>query len=295
MSGNLGIFAVCSILILSVFHVIWIRPIQSRIKGFNGEKDTLKQAQELLGQLLRYQPNKSLVASNYKFFTPLLEKLIQLQRQFGGSMADQLVTFQTGLEREIEFELKLRDQFRSGLIQVLLLWIVIIFQYFVGCYFIEKELSVGFLLSVTILHFISILGVEKFFKELRDHFFYSHDEFLQCLMTLQLLGSSRLSVQEILEASSYERLCELKLKNLELLELRIQLLSIVHEWKSGGGSLGPKVQAIMRQVQSIRSIQTQKFEKIQKALLFVIMALVSLPSYFWSLIQLTRDVFSQAS
>ena len=225
----------------------------------------------------RSELKASLELPRYKFYHEIIEGLLQLARRLGGNYQESLQFLREGLQKDRQFEKKLKEMLLGTWLQMglmmLLTWA-----------FILSALSLVDV-KISILKLALILGWQLtglsllpiLIGRLRRLYFSDIGKLWRMLYILQSLLKVPLSRSEVLTLAGVLELNSIKQKSLSSLVEKLK--DLCQRCLQQGGSFDGEVKSLMDE---LRFQETWHFELFGKRLMVIKLALLSLfflPSY----------------
>ena len=223
----------------------------------------------------RDQPKGQL--PQYKFFSPLINLLLEMSRRFGGQYKEALLSVKESLNQDLQFEKKLKEFIWGSYFQK-----VAIFSMSWGFIFFAQHLTA---VSLSAQVYLGILGWQLIglvllpimLKVLKKHYFSGLGQLWLSVYVLKALASVSLSRSEIFKIAKIYELGDIKHKNLENIVMKLQG-SCELSLKQGGSYL-KDVEELIGECRFIEKWHIELFEKRLNALKLLILSLFFLPSY----------------
>lgn len=214
----------------------------------------------------------------FKFYTSLLLKLLEANRQEGISIRQLIPELRSGVQRDIQFEKKVSKVILGGNFQFLVIalstWGFVFFsQQLIE---IKLDLKLGLLMLVLqVLGFLFLNLVTAWFKKKKFRPFASAFEELYLFKSLVEV---RMPIKQILLDSKILNGALVNSKVFKSIHNRIAYS--VERWKNSGVSPKDEAEELIKEIWYSQEEQFTDFIKKIEILKFIIMALLFLPAYF---------------
>ncbi len=214
----------------------------------------------------------------FKFYTALIQNLLEANRVSGISLMKILPELKVEIQKDIQFERKILKEIHGGYFQFL----IIIFTTWGFVFLSQKlvatvvDLKIYFLmitlqiLGFSIFYFLMRLIKNKKFKPFSNAF-----RELYLFMTLTEL---RKPINTILTESNIQNGALFQAKCFSL--LRVRLSSSVERWKNSGHSPKSEAEELIKELWYLQDEHFNDFLKKIQITKFILMALLFLPAYF---------------
>lgn len=227
---------------------------------------------------------------HYKFYTEVVETLLNLARRMGGNYQESLLHLREGLQADRQFEKKLKEMVLGTWLQMGMM-MVLTWTFIVSALFLV-DIKISFTKLILILLWQSLgLGLlPLILKYLREYFFGDIGRLWKMLYILKSLSKVPLSRTEILTMAQVQELKLIKQKN--LFSLVEKLKGVCQKALQVGGSYDEEVGYLMSE---LRFQEKWHFELFEKKLMMVKLGLLSvffLPSYLAFIFVLLGDLLA---
>ncbi|HLT23196.1 MAG TPA: hypothetical protein VKZ84_07125 [Bacteriovoracaceae bacterium] len=262
------------------FYFIWLLGLFYWLKPRSKEKK-LPPGEELFRWLKKFnwerREDHSTKLPEYKFFSSLVNLLLEMSRRFGGQYKEALLSVKESLNQDLQFEKKLREFIWGSYFQKFCIfsmsWGFILFAKSLT----EVHLSFSIYLVILCWQILGLILFPIFCRILKRYYFSGIGQLWLSLYVLKALASVSLSRSEIFKMAQIYELNAIKHKNLE---------NIVHKLQSScelslkqGGSYLKDIEELISECKFIEKWHVELFEKRMNALKLLILSIFFLPSY----------------
>ena len=230
------------------------------------------------GSLTKGIINQKNPLPRFKFYTGLIERLLEAQRLEGISFKKLIPELRLGIQKEMQFEKKVMKEILGGNLQ----FIIIVFTTWSFIFFSQaliavkiNNLIIFFILLLQVLGFILFNFLAKWLKKKQ---FANYSNAFREIYLFQSLVEVRMPIQTILQESQIASGVLVTHPRFHLLARRI--IHSVERWRSTG--LSPKEESIelTKEIWHQEEEDFLDFIKNLQILKFILMALLFLPAYF---------------
>jgi hypothetical protein len=226
----------------------------------------------------------------YKFYTEVIEILLNLSRKMGGNYQDSLLYLREGLQNDRQFEKKLKEMILGTWMQMgmmmVLTWGFIIASLFI----VEIKVAAWKLIGIFCWQTVGMGLLPLLLKRLRTRFFADIGRLWKMLYVLNSLVRVPLARSEVMGLAGIVDLALIKQKNLASLVEKLR--GTCERALKLGGSYEEDVRSLMDE---LRFQEKWSFELFEKRLTVIKLALISLfflPSYLGFIFLLLGDLLS---
>jgi hypothetical protein len=226
----------------------------------------------------------------YKFYTGIVELLLNMARKLGGNYQESLLFLRAGLQADRQFEKKLKEMVLGCWLQMGLM-MLLTWAFILGA-LTMVEVKVGLLPLMLILLWqcTGLVTLPFFLRHFRRRLFGDIGKLWHMLYVLNSLSRVPLARGEILKLAGVVSLKDIRQKNLD--HLVVKLKAICQRALQVGGSYEEEVLSLMEE---LRFQEKWHFELFEKRLLVLKLALLSvffLPSYLAFIFLLLGDLLA---
>ncbi|MGE3611130.1 MAG: hypothetical protein AB7I27_16180 [Bacteriovoracaceae bacterium] len=236
------------------------------------------------------QIGEKVVLPRYKFYSEVIEVLLNLARRMGGNYQEALLFLREGLMADRQFEKKLKEIILGAWFQMVLMmgltWAFIIGSLSI----VEINVAPFKLVGILLWQIIGLACLPILIKVFREKFFSDIGKIWKVLFILKSLAKVPLSRSEVLNMAGVSELKQIKQSN--LFPIVNKLKEICQRALQIGGSYENEVNYLMEE---LRFQEKWHFELFEKRLLVVKIALLAvffLPSYLAFIFLLLSDLMT---
>jgi len=234
----------------------WIKNFEWGSKSFNGEQIRL---------------------INYKFYSQLIEQILNFSRKYGGQYQEGFLFLREGLRLDQQFEKKMKEIKLSSYFQILLIFTITWSFVLTVSYSANLRLSWNNYLGILCWQSLGLVQFPFWIKFLRKRYFHDIGLFWKILYSLRSLSNVPLARSEIFRLSELFRIEEIKQNS--LIHLVQKLKRICEDTLKKGHPYDQEVKGIMEELRFIEKWHCELFEKKMGALKLLILSVFFLPSY----------------
>lgn len=213
----------------------------------------------------------------YKFFTDLINLLLEMSRRYGGQYKEALISVRESLGADIQFEKKLKEFIWGSYFQksciLILSWGFIL----LATSMTNIQLDFSVYMGIFSWQVIGLILFPLICRKLKNYYFDGIGKVWLSLYVLRSLSSAGLARSEIFKLAKINELHSVKHQNLESLVGKIQdtcELSLKQ-----GGSYLKEVEELSQECRFIEKWHLELFEKRLGAFKLAILGGFFLPSY----------------
>lgn len=226
----------------------------------------------------------------YKFYSGVVEVLLQLARKMGGNYQESLLFLRDGLQIDRQFEKKIRDAVLGMWLQMALM-MVLTWGFIIGALtLVDVRIAPVHLFLIFLWEAIGLSFLPLIIKFLRNKYFGDIGKLWKMLFVLKALAKVPLSRTEVLTAAGVQELNQIKQKSLE---------SIVQKLKEScqktlklGASYEGDVDYLMGELRFQEKWHFELFEKRLTVIKLTLLSVFFLPSYLAFIFLLLGDLMA---
>jgi hypothetical protein len=292
MSESQVMFTMTFYLILIGVLVYWVEapkalPINPLIK----RKDPASELEDWLKKFHwgnRQQLQATGALPVYKFYTEVVEVILNLARKMGGSYQDSLLFLREGLVSDRQFEKRLKEAQLGTWLQMGLM-VVLTWLFIFGALFIT-EIRIPFtkLLLIAGWQGLGLVCLPAILSHYRQKFFGDIGRLWKMLYVLNSLGKVPMARSEALTLAGVRELTEIRQKTLS--HIVEKLRSTCERILKVGGSYEAEVKSLMEELRFQEKWHFELFEKRLTVIKLGILSLFLLPSYLVFVFLLLGDL-----
>ena len=227
---------------------------------------------------------------SYKFYTEVVEVILNLARRMGGNYQDSLLFLREGLQFDRQFEKKIREAVLGTWLQMGMMmgltWLFILG----ALHLVEVKVSLVHLSMIFIWQTFGLSMLPFTLKWLRRKYFGDIGKIWKMLFVLRSLVKVPLSRTEVFTLAGVQELTTIKQKALESIVTKLK--ETCQKALKQGGSYEEEVKYLMEE---LRFQEKWHFELFEKRLIVIKLALLSiffLPSYLAFIFLLLSDLMA---
>lgn len=226
----------------------------------------------------------------YKFYTEVVEVLLQLARKMGGSYQEAILFLREGLQVDRQFEKKIREATLGMWLQMALMMALTWTFIFSALSLVDVKVSPSKLILIFLWQAAGLSVLPFLLKYFRQKYFGDIGKIWKMLFVLRSLVKVPLSRTEVLTIAGVQELNSIKQKS--LLTLVTKLKETCQKTLKVGTSYEEDVKYLMEE---LRFQEKWHFELFEKRLTVIKLALLSvffLPSYLAFIFLLLGDLMA---
>lgn len=213
----------------------------------------------------------------YKFYSDLVNLLLEMSRRFGGQYKEAFLSIKESLNQDLQFEKKLKEFIWGSYFQKFCIFAMSWGFIFFAQELTEVKLDFRVYLSIFSWQSIGILIFPLTCFYLKRYYFLGIGQLWLSLYVLKALSSVNLSRSEVFKLARIYQLQTIKHKNLETIVHKLQTCCEL-SLKQGGSYL-KDVEELISECRFIEKWHVELFEKRLNALKLLILSIFFLPSY----------------
>lgn len=279
-------------LILILFLVYWVESSTLvPINPLNKRKDPAAELEEWLKKFHwgnRQNLSQPTVLPAYKFYSEVVEVILNLARKMGGSYQDSLLFLREGLISDRQFEKRLREAQLGTWLQMGLM-VALTWAFIIGSLFIT-DLKIPFskLLLIAGWQALGLVGLPSLLAYYRKKFFGDIGRLWKMLYVLNSLGKVPLARSETLNLAGVRELSEIEQKTLS--HIVEKLRGLCERMLKVGGTFDGEVKSLMEELRFQEKWHFELFEKRLTVIKLGILSVFLLPSYLMFIFLLLGDL-----
>lgn len=283
------------IYIASVFILVyWVENdmrLSSKLLNFNKSD-----AYQLEDWLKKFNWNKqelsiSFKLPQYKFYSSVIEILLELARKKGGKFNEGLLFLRTGLQNDIQFEKRVKEILKGVWLQMSLMF-VMTWIFILSCIEMTKiDFSTSSLIGILMWQMLALMVLFLVLKWLRRYYFHDIGKMWKIMHILKSLGHAPLARSEIYQLAGLSDLNTLTQKN--LLPLSEKLQETCTQALKIGGNYFDEINSLMEELRFQEKWHFELFEKRLSALKLSLLSLFFLPSYLFFIFLLMEKLVKE--
>ncbi len=219
----------------------------------------------------------------YRFYTDLMNRLLNLQRTYGKSPENSFGDLRKALMKQRNFHLKYLSINRTAFLQFfvmgLLVWIMVI----LSSYSLAWKPPTGLIIIIVVLQTMGLLLYRWLSKVVDHRLFKSYNAMLYQSTQFLCLYQSGLPYQKVLEMSQITKVPFEK-------ELKSELDSMLNRWQKHGQRIEEDIQELIDQIWAALYLTFEQFLQFMALLRLFTLVFFFLSSYFCYLAYLMNSL-----
>ena len=226
----------------------------------------------------------------YKFYTEVVEVLLQLARKMGGSYQEAILFLREGLQVDRQFEKKIREATLGMWLQMALMMTLTWTFIFAALSLVDVKVSSLKLLMIFLWQAAGLSLLPLLMKHYRLKFFGDIGKIWKMLFVLRSLVKVPLSRTEVLTIAGVQELNSIKQKS--LLTLVTKLKETCQKTLKVGTSYEEDVKYLMEELRFLEKWHFELFEKRLTVIKLALLSIFFLPSYLAFIFLLLGDLMA---
>lgn len=226
----------------------------------------------------------------YKFYSEIIEVLLQVARRMGGSYQESILFLREGLQTDRQFEKKIRDAILGIWLQMGLMLILTWGFIFCALHLVEIKLKTIHLLLIFGWQCVGMGFLPVILRYFRQKYFGSIGRIWKMLFVLKSLLKVPLPRSEIFKLAGVQELDQIK--QTSLLQIIERLKETCQKSMKMGTSYEDDVQYLMGELRFQEKWHFELFEKRLTVIKLTLLSLFFLPSYLAFIFLLLSDLMA---
>ncbi len=226
----------------------------------------------------------------YKYYSEIVELLLQMARRMGGQYQDSLLFLREGLQRDQQFERKLRETATGIYLQVVLFmgltWAFIV----VALKLVEIPVPILHLGLILLWQLLGLSLLPITMRWLRQRYFEDIGVLWKMLFVLKSLSRLPIARADIMALAEVEKLKEVRAPKLEVIAEKLR--DTCQKTLKLGISYDDDVKYLMEELRFTESWHFELFSKRLMVIKLGLLGLFFLPSYLAFIFCLLRDLMA---
>lgn len=226
----------------------------------------------------------------YKFYSEVVEVLLQLARRMGGNYQESILFLREGLQSDKQFEKKIKEATLGMYLQMglmmLLTWIFI----FGAMNLVEVKVRTIHLVMIFLWQSVGLGVLPLTLRTIRKKYFGDIGKLWKMLFVLKSLMKVPLSRSEALTFAGVQELNNIKQKAMQ--EIVIKLKEMCHKILKLGTSYEDDLKYLMEELRFQEKWHFELFEKRLTVIKLVLLSVFFLPSYLAFIFLLLGDLMA---
>lgn len=230
------------------------------------------------------------ILPSYKFYSEIIEVLLNLARRLGGNYQDSLLFLREGLQSDRQFEKKIADVTLGMWLQMGLMMLITWVFIFGALGLVNVQVRTLHLFFIFLWQFIGLSMLPFTMKFLRKKYFGEIGKIWKILFILRSLVKVPLSRTEILTLAGVNNLSQVKQRSLAAIVLKLK--EACQRTLKQGISYEEDVKYLMEEVRFQEKWHFELFEKRLTVIKLTLLSLFFLPSYLAFIFLLLGDLMT---
>lgn len=230
---------------------------------------------------------------SYKFYTEIVEVILQFARKLGGNFQDSLLFLREGLQTDRQFEKKIKEAVLGMWLQMgimmALTWIFI----FAALSLVDVNVSTSHLILIFAWQGIGLSVLPFILKALRKKYFGDIGKIWKMLFILKSLVKVPVSRSELMTFAGVQELTNITQKSLEPIVMKLK--DTCQKALKLGTSYEEDVKYLMEELRFLEKWHFELFEKRLTVIKLVLLSVFFLPSYLAFIFLLLGDLMATMS
>lgn len=226
----------------------------------------------------------------YKFYSEVVEVLLQLARRMGGNYQESLLYLREGLQSDRQFEKKIRDATLGMYLQMFLMMALTWLFIFCSLQLVEVRMKTLHLVFILLWQLSGMALLPLVLQTMRKFYFGDLGKIWKMLFVLKSLMKVPLARSEILTLAGVQELNHIQQKSLK--EVVIKLKELCHKILKIGSSFEEDLKYLMGEVRFLEKWHFELFEKRLTVIKLVLLSVFFLPSYLAFIFLLLSDLMA---
>ena len=238
----------------------------------------------------RHEPSVHGRLPTYKFYTEIVELILNLSRKVGGTYQDSILFLREGLQSDRQFEKKLKEMIMGTWMQMGMMMLLTWGFIFGAISLVEVKVSPLKLMMIAGWQGIGLSLLPVLLKFYRKKFFADIGKLWKMLYVLRSLVKVPLSRTEILTIAGVAEIKNIQQKTLS--HIVEKLKETCQRALQMGGSYEEEVHCLMNELRFQEKWHFELFEKRLMVIKLALMSLFFLPSYLAFIFLLLGDLLT---
>lgn len=226
----------------------------------------------------------------YKFYSEVVEVLLQLARRMGGNYQESILFLREGLQSDKQFEKKIRES-RTGIylqmgMMILLTWLFI----FMALNLVDVKMNPLHLIMIFLWQLTGVACLPFTLQKLRIKYFGDIGKLWKTLYVLKSLMKVPLPRSDLLTLSGVQELGAIRQKSLS--EIVMRLKEMCQKMLKVGTSYEDDLKYLMEELRFQEKWHFELFEKRLTVIKLVLLSVFFLPSYLVFVFLLLGDLMA---
>lgn len=227
---------------------------------------------------------------SYKFYSEIVEVLLNLARKMGGNYQDSLLFLREGLQNDRQFEKKIKEATIGMWLQMGIMMFITWIFIFGALSLVDVKIKPLNLYLIFLWQFLGLSMLPFTLRFMRKKYFGEIGKIWKILFILRSLVKVPLSRTEVLTMSGVNKLSEIKQRALSGIVLKLQ--ETCQRTLKQGISYEEDVKYLMEEVRFQEKWHFELFEKRLTVIKLSLLSLFFLPSYLAFIFLLLGDLMT---
>jgi hypothetical protein len=230
------------------------------------------------------------ILPSYKFYSEIIEVLLNLARRMGGNYQDSLLFLREGLQNDRQFEKKISEATLGMWLQMGLMMLITWTFIFGSLSLVDVKIKTLNLWFIFLWQFIGLSMLPLTLRVLRKKYFGEIGKIWKMLFILRSLVKVPLSRTEVLTLAGVNELSQIKQRSLSTIVLKLK--EACQRTLKQGISYEEDVKYLMEEVRFQEKWHFELFEKRLTVIKLSLLSLFFLPSYLAFIFLLLGDLMT---
>lgn len=226
----------------------------------------------------------------YKFYSEVVEILLNLARRLGGNYQDSLIFLREGLQSDRQFEKRSRETLMGVWLQMLMM-MFLTWAFIIGALtLVEVQVGASKLVFILCWQIFGLSLLPFIIKKYREYFFGQIGKLWKMFYVLNSLSKVPLSRSEIFKIAGVSELRTIH--QASIMPLVTKFSQICHRALKEGGSYEEEVRHLMSELRFLEKWHGELFEKRLTVIKLGLMGIFFVPSYLVFIYFLLGDLLT---
>ncbi len=224
----------------------------------------------------------------YKFYSGVINILLELSRKMGGTYQESLIFLRESLQGDKQFEKKMKETVRGVYLQMGMMVILTWGFIFAALKIVDLEIEIKKLLMIFFWQTSGIGALPFLLQYFRKRYFSDIGQLWKILLSLKSLSKVPLSRTEVLTYAGVQELKSIKQTSLEIIVSKLK--ETCHKTLKYGTSYDEDLRYLMEELRFVEKWHYELFEKRLMVIKLVLLSVFFLPSYLVFIFFLLEDL-----
>jgi hypothetical protein len=236
----------------------------------------------------RMDTSVSIKLPEYKFYTGVINILLELSRKMGGTYQESLIFLRESLQGDKQFEKKMKETVAGVYLQMGMMMVLTWSFILAALKLVDIEIGLIKLLTIFIWQIIGLVILPILLKYFRKRYFSDIGQLWKILFILKSLSKVPISRSEVLTYAGVQELKSIKQPSLEMIVTKLK--ETCHKTLKFGTSYDEDLRYLMEEVRFVEKWHYELFEKRLMVIKLVLLSVFFLPSYLVFIFFLLDDL-----